>query len=120
VFPVTRRLNGFAGGFFANDSNSGEPGAVIDAASRSVSRWHPAPATRINPARAYDSDFRNVNMGRLRVILNSGWSPPSRSANIPKTAVVSPATHPFITKKSPKDVKDQRQMKLGDRIRILS
>jgi hypothetical protein len=64
VLPVTLRLNDPVGGFgglFASDADSGEPGATRD---RAVSFWHPAAASRIDPASTYETELRNVNMVR--------------------------------------------------------
>src|SRR5829696_5854958 len=67
VLPVETRLNGFAGGLPPPDfADEAAPGAVIDDASGRTFSWHPAAATRSDPARAYPRDCRNEDMGRLR------------------------------------------------------
>ena len=51
VLPVERRLNGPDGTFLlADDANSGESGAIIDAVSGTVASRHAAAAMRIDPA----------------------------------------------------------------------
>ena len=63
VLPVERRFNGLVGGFLGADlANAGESGARIDGASGSVASRHAAATTRIDPARAHESDCRSANM----------------------------------------------------------
>ena len=90
VLPVERRFNGPAGGFLFGDlANAGESAAVIEGASGAVASRHAAATTRIDPARAHESDCRSADMGRLPGIRDSGWSPPSRSVRVRRTAVVA-------------------------------
>jgi hypothetical protein len=63
VFPVERRFNGFVGAFLSEeDPNAGEPGGAIDGGSGSVASRHAPARTRIDPARAHESDCRSTDM----------------------------------------------------------
>ena len=73
VLPVERRFNGPVGGFLDGDlAKSGESVARVDGASGLVASRHAAATTRIDPARAHESDCRSRDIGLLAGNRDSG------------------------------------------------
>src|SRR5688500_13287796 len=83
VLPVTRRFNGPvgpAGGFLVEDfAEAGESGAVSDDSSGAVVSPHDTATTRIDPARAHETDCRIADRIRSPLIAEEMTQPDRRS-----------------------------------------